>query len=128
MDILRLIGVAVICAVIIVYLKNVKPELAFAAAAASSIIMLLMIVAMLSDVVDFFRDLSGRAGIDSVLIGAVLKIVGIGYLIEFSAGLIEDFGSKNIADKLLLGGKVLILIVAMPILQSVLTLIISILE
>jgi stage III sporulation protein AD len=128
MDIIKLIGVALVCAIIILYLKNIKPELAFSAAVASGIILLLMIISMLTDVISFFTTITEKTGIDSTLFETVLKIVGVGYLIEFSAGLIEDFGSKSIADKLVLGGKIIILIIAMPIIQSMLLLIVSLLE
>lgn len=128
MAITRLIGVALVCAVIVVYLKNTKPELAFGAAAASSVILLLMIIAMLSGVFEFFESLTERSGLESGLIKTVLKIIGIGYLTEFSASLIEDFGSKAIADKLILGGKIVILVLSLPILKSMLDLIVSILE
>jgi len=128
MDLIKIIGVALVCAIIVLYLKNIKPELAFSAAVASSVVLLVMIIAMLTDVITFFTTLVEKTGIDSTLFETVLKIVGVGYLIEFSAGLIEDFGSKSIADKLILGGKIIILILAMPIIQSMLMLIISILE
>ena len=128
MAITRLIGVALVCAVIVVYLRNTKPELAFGAAAASGVILLLMIIASLSGVFEFFESLTERSGLESGLIKTVLKIIGIGYLTEFSASLIEDFGSKSIADKLILGGKVLILVLSLPILKSMLDLIVSILE
>jgi stage III sporulation protein AD len=128
MDIIKLIGVALVCAIIILYLKNTKPELAFAAAVASGVILIIMIISMLSGVINFFTDITERTGIDSELFETILKIVGVGYLIEFSAGLIEDFGSKNIADKLVLGGKIIIMVMALPIIQSMLLLIISLLE
>ena len=58
----------------------------------------------------------------------IVKIVAIGYLVEFSAGVIEDFGSKSIADKLILAGKVIIFAVSVPIIRSMLELIGGFLE
>lgn len=54
--------------------------------------------------------------------------MAIGYLVEFSAGIVEDFGSKSIADKLVLAGKIIIFTVSIPIIQSLITLIGNILE
>ena len=54
--------------------------------------------------------------------------MAIGYLVEFSAGVVEDFGSKSIADKLVLAGKVIIFAVSLPIIKSLLTLIDGFLE
>ena len=57
-----------------------------------------------------------------------VKINPEGYLVEFSAGVIEDFGSKSIADKLILAGKVIIFAVSVPIIRSMVTLIGNFLE
>ena len=54
---------------------------------------------------------------------ALLKMIGIGYLVEFSAGILSDFGQNSVADKLIFCGKIVILILAIPILESVLSLI-----
>ena len=50
-------------------------------------------------------------------------MVGIGYLVEFSAGILNDFGQNSVADKLVFCGKVVVLILAIPILESVLAII-----
>lgn len=128
MDIVKFIAVALVCSIIVLYLKNVKPELAFSAAIASGVILLIMIIGMLTDVFSFFNDILDKTGIDNTLFKTILKILGVGYLIEFSAGLIEDFGSKSIANKVIFGGKILILIMSLPIIKSMLVLIISFLE
>ena len=58
----------------------------------------------------------------------VLKIVAIGWLVEFAAGIVEDFGSKSIADKLVFAGKVVIFSVSLPIVRTMVSLIGSFLE
>ena len=75
-----------------------------------------------------FTDIAEKTGIDQSLVKIILKIVAIGYLVEFSAGIVEDFGSKSIADKLVLAGKIIIFTVSIPIIQSLITLIGNILE
>ena len=42
---------------------------------------------------------------------------------EFSAGILNDFGQNSLADKLVFCGKILVLILAVPILESILELI-----
>lgn len=62
-------------------------------------------------------------GLDATIVKTLLKMVGIGYLVEFSAGVLNDFGQNSLADKLIFCGKILVLILAVPILESVLGLI-----
>ena len=57
-----------------------------------------------------------------------MKIVAIGYLVEFAAGILEDFGSKSLADKLVFAGKVVIFTMSVPILRSLVELIGGFLE
>ena len=53
----------------------------------------------------------------------LLKIVGVGYLSEFAAGVLMDFGCVSIADKVTLAGKITIVLLSFPVLESLLQLI-----
>ena len=55
-------------------------------------------------------------------------MLGIGYLVEFTAGILKDFGQNSLADKLVFCGKVVILALAIPVLESVLGFIRDLLE
>jgi stage III sporulation protein AD len=57
------------------------------------------------------------------LLKILLKIVGVGYLTEFCAGILNDFGSNTIADKVVLGGKITILLLSIPIVEGLFNLI-----
>ena len=48
----------------------------------------------------------------------LLKIIGVGYLVEFSAGVCIDSGNSSIADKIVLAGKVLIFSLSIPIISN----------
>ncbi len=123
MQIFQLVGIAFVTAVAALILKGTKPELAFAVTIAGSIILLLFVFEMFRGSISIFGEIAGEAGIDSSLVKILLKMVGIGYLVEFSAGILNDFGQNSVADKLVFCGKVIILVLAIPILESVLTLI-----
>ena len=123
MQIFQLVGIAFVTAVAALILKGTKPELAFAVTVAGSIILLLFVFEAFKGSVSIFGGIASETGIDSSLIKILLKMVGIGYLVEFSAGILNDFGQNSVADKLVFCGKVVILVLAIPILESVLTLI-----
>ena len=123
MEIFQLVGIAFVTAVAVLILKGTKPELAFAVSVAGSIILLLFVFEVFKDSVSIFGEIAAEAGIDSSLVKILLKMVGIGYLVEFSAGILNDFGQNSVADKLIFCGKIIILVLAIPILESVLHLI-----
>lgn len=123
MEIFQLVGIAFITAVAALLLRSTKPELAFAVTVAGSIILLLFTFELFRGSITIFNTIANTTGIDSSLIKILLKMVGIGYLVEFSAGILNDFGQNSVADKLVFCGKVTVLILAIPILESVLSLI-----
>ena len=128
MELAKIIGVGLVTAIAALILKSSKPELAFAVTIAGGVIILIFALDMLGASLRIFTDIAEKTGIDQSLVKIILKIVAIGYLVEFRAGIVEDFGSKSIADKLVLAGKIIIFTVSIPIIQSLITLIGNILE
>lgn len=125
---IKIVAIAIICSIIIVYLKSVNSELALIATVASGTILLFFILQYVSQSIDFFNDLVELSGIDKSFYKIIFKITAIGYLVEFSATTIEDFGLKSIADKLVLAGKLMIFIISMPIIYAIFNLFTSLLQ
>ena len=121
-DIFKIIGVAFITAITAVILRGTKPELSFAVTVVGIIIILTFIVDMLKGTMSVFTSISQIAGIENGLLKMLLKIVGVGYLTEFGAGILMDFGSNSIADKVTLAGKITIVLLSMPVVESLLQL------
>ena len=128
MEIFKIIGVAFVTAISAILLKSTKPELSFAVTVTGVIVILMFVVDMLQNTVNILSTIASITGIENGLIKILLKIVGVGYLTEFSAGLLNDFGSNAVADKVIVGGKLTILILSLPIIESVLKLMSGFLE
>lgn len=128
MELVRILGVGLVTAVAAILLRGTKPELSFAVTIAGSVVILLFSIDLLSQTFDIFRQIGEKTGIDSSLIKLMVKVIAIGYLVEFAAGVVDDFGAKSVADKLIFAGKVIIFSVSLPVLQTLLSLIGSFLE
>lgn len=128
MQIFQLVGIAIITAVAALLLKGTKPELSFAVTVAGSIILLLFAFEIFKGSFTIFQKITDATGIESSIVKILLKMVGIGYLVEFSAGILNDFGQNGLGDKLVFCGKIIVLVLAVPILESVLDLIVRLLE
>lgn len=127
-EIVKIVGVGLVTAVAALLLRSAKPELSFAVTLAGCVIILLFSVDLISETFGIFQEIGEATGINRSLIKIVVKIIAIGYLVEFAAGIVEDFGSKSVADKLVLAGKVVIFSVSVPIIRSMISLIASFLE
>lgn len=120
---LQVLGVSLSCAAIIIYLKSINSDLILPATICSGIIVLSFSIDYLGNVFSFFSELKEITGIDGEFILIISKITAIGYLVEFAAGTIEDFGLKSLSDKLIFVGKIIILSISLPIIYSVINVI-----
>lgn len=122
MEIFRIIGVGFITAITAILLKSTKPELSFAISVTGVIIILLLIAQMLEKTLATLSSVAAFTGVGGGMLKILLKIVGIGYLTEFCAGILNDFGSSAVADKVVLGGKLTVLVLSLPVIEKVLEL------
>ncbi|HEY8419897.1 MAG TPA: stage III sporulation protein AD [Clostridia bacterium] len=127
MDLIKIIAIGLTSAVVYSLLKENKPEIAYLVLLAASIIVFMMVVDMLIEIISTINGLAQKTGLDTSIIASVLKIIGVGYLTEFAAGICEDMGAKSMSDKVLFGGKVIIMFLSLPIIIALIELIISIL-
>lgn len=127
MEIFKIIAVALITVIMILIIKPTKPELAIFLGLAGSIIIFLMVINMLSGIFSFFNTVVEKTGINNNLFNILLKIIGVGYITEFCASICNDSGNSGMGEKILFAGKVTILLLALPIFESILKIIMSLL-
>ena len=127
MDIVKVIGVAFVTVFAVMVLRPTKPELAAVVSIAGGVIVLLMFVDSLGQVIQGFSSIVSKSGIRSEVFASLLKIIGIGYLTEFAAGICTDAGNGSMAQKVTLAGKVVILVLALPIIDNLIQIIVGIL-
>lgn len=127
MEIIKIVGIGVVATVLIVVLKNTRPEFALYISLVTGIIIFSMILGELSYVIQTLNTLARKANIEFTYFSTILKIIGMAYVVEFGAQISRDAGEDSIAMKIELGGKVLIMVLAIPILLALMDLILKIL-
>ena len=120
---LQIVALTILFAIIIDYLKSINGEIALIALVGAGIILSSYAFSYLVQTFDFINKLIELTKIDREIFKIIFKITAIGYLIEFGAGTINDFGLKSLADKLVFIGKIIILSVSMPIFYALFNLI-----
>jgi stage III sporulation protein AD len=126
MDILQIVGLGIIASIIIVVLKAQRPEIAIQVSIITGIVIFILIINKLAAVLALLSSFSAKANIDMTYMGLLLKIIGIAYISEFGAEICKDAGEAAIASKIELAGKVIVMVLAVPIVTSLLDLIIKI--
>ena len=116
--IVKLIGIALIGIVAVSLLRTAKPEFAVFAVIGTGIVMVITMISSLQSAILAFDDLVDKSGIDDRVFSAVLKIIGIGYLTEYSASIATDAGCASIAQKLQFGGKIVIFLMSISIVTA----------
>ena len=123
LEVSKIIGVAFITTFASVLLRPTKPELSFAVTVTGVIIILLFIVDALKNTLAAFTTIAAVTGIENGLLKVLIKIVGVGYLTEFGAGILQDFGGNSLADKVVLGGKITIVLLSLPVLEGLINMV-----
>lgn len=115
------IGVALLAAVLSVFLKSGRmPVFALLVTLAAGILIFVFLLPQLVDVITVFQRLASAADLDETYLSLILKIVVVCYLAEFMGQVCRDSGENGLAMKIDLGAKIAVMIMAVPVVISVL--------
>lgn len=120
------IGVASALGVLL--LRQVKPELAVIVGLVGTILIFLMVVSGLTKIVSSINGIVAQTGLATQLFASILKIIGIGYLCEIAASICNESGAHSVADMVILGGKIIILVLAIPIIQALVDVVLGVIN
>lgn len=127
MDILKILAIAILTCIATLIVKQVKPDFASLVALAGGIVILLILIDYVQDVLSVFHYIVEKANLSPTILSVVLKIIGIGYLTEFTANICQDSGSSSLASKVILAGKIIILVLSLPIVKNIIDIIVEML-
>lgn len=118
MEIFKIVGVGLLTCVAGLVVKQIRPEFYVPIVLSGGVVILLMVVDELKIALGFFGEMFALGGLNAPLFRSVLKVLGVGYLTDFASSLCVDAGSSSIADKVVFAGKIIIFVLAMPIVKS----------
>lgn len=125
--IIKIVAIGLITCIATIVIKPIRSDYSIFVAIAGGLIIIFLIINYLTGIFGAFKGLVGLSGVDSGLYSLLIKIIGIGYLIEFAAGICADTGNSSLGDKILLGGKIVIMVLALPIVMNIINIIMEIL-
>lgn len=127
MDILKIIGVGLIALIIIIIVKQYRPEFTIYVSLIAGAIIIVLIMDKISAIISLLTSLSNKTAINNEFLVLLIKITGIAFLTEFAVSICKDSGETAIANKMDMGGKVIIISMSIPIIASLLETVVRIL-
>lgn len=127
MDIIKIIGIAFVAVIIIVILKQYRPEFAIYASILAGVLILILVSDTLSGIIEMVKSISSKTNINSNFLAILIKITGIAILTEFAVSICKDAGESAIASKVDIGGKVIIISLSIPIISALVDTVVKIL-
>lgn len=118
MEIIKIIGIGLITLVITIILKEYRKEFAIYPVLIGGMIILFFSLDIFENIINFINELSANSAINNEFLKILLKITGISILIEYAVSICKDSGENAIANKIDLGGKVIIISMSIPIISS----------
>lgn len=120
MEIIKIVAFAFLSLFIVMIFKDRRNDLAVQVSIVAGVIIFIFMLTKITVVLEFIQKLAADANIDAVYLTTVFKILGIAYLATFSSEICRDAGENSLASKVEFSGKILILVLAIPILMAVL--------
>ncbi|AZR73548.1 stage III sporulation protein AD [Anoxybacter fermentans] len=127
MEIFQIVGVGIITTILIMVIKEHKPEIAIQLTILVGVLIFILMMDKITGVVNVLRQLAIKANISLTYITTIFKIIGIAYIAEFGAQICRDAGEGVIAAKIEFAAKILIMIIALPIMIAIMESIVKIL-
>lgn len=123
----KIIAVALITIVLNLVVKQYKPEFSILISVCGGLLIFIMLIDEIKVIVDEMINVDLK-GVDFGVISSIIKVLGIGYITEFTANIAEESGNKSIATKIILGGKIAICVATLPIIKTLLSAILSLIR
>lgn len=120
MNIFTIVGVAIIGVVLSLIIANYNKEYSMLIALCCGVIIFGMILYGISPIITLINTFANDYGINNVYIKIILKALSIAYITQLCINICNDSGQSAIAGKVELAGKVIILILAIPLFEQLL--------
>lgn len=125
---ISIVLIGLIGTVLIVTVKEYKPEIAVVLSIAVGVIMFLAAARLIAPIFDEIKNILNNSSASLENINILIKALGICYVTQFVSDVCKDSGQSSVSTKVELVGRIAICILAMPLYEELIVLIKSIIE
>lgn len=126
MEIIKIVSFAFVALFIFLIFKGRRDDISIQVSLVAGIVIFMFMLTKVNAIIQFLQTIALKANIDTLYLNTVIKIIGIAYISSFCSEICKDAGANSIASKVEFSGKILILVLAIPILMAVLEAILKI--
>ena len=126
--IIKIISIALTTVIVSNIIKQYRQDISLLINISGAVLIVLLSIEGINSIIEEMLDISSNLEISNNLIKPLFKVVGIGYITEFSAVIAEDAGNKSMSSKIIFGGKIALCTVALPVVINMLNAILSLLQ
>ncbi len=118
MNILSVVGLGLTGALLGIIIRQYKPEFSIYISLTVGIIILGVLIGLISPVLDTITELTDAVNLNDIYGSVLLKALAICYITQLASDCCSDAGEKAIASKLEMAGKIAIVVISLPLFQS----------
>ncbi len=119
MGALRIAGIAIIAVILIAYLRAQRRDLALLTSIAVGLVIVVASLPYVGRVLALISQLASEAKLNTLYVTTIFKVVGVAYIAGFTAQICRDADEKALADAVEFAGKVIILVLSIPVVYAV---------
>ena len=119
---------ALTASIIALTLRRRNGEISLLIVVAASVMILLSLLSSASSVISAVNGIVSASQINTDYIVILLKIIGICLITEFAANTCRDSGSLSLSSNVILAGKLLVTVTALPLYTDILNTVLSLLQ
>ncbi len=88
-DVIKIIGIGLLALIIIVILKQYKPEFAIYVSMIAGVLILVLSIQKLTGIINLLQSLANKTYINKSFLSILLKITGIAFITEFAVSIVQ---------------------------------------
>jgi len=119
MEIFQVVGFALVGMSLLMLVRRTRPDIAGLLSLALGAAIFLMIVDKLAAVFVLVEDLSSLANLNMSYLTTIIRVIGVAYVAEFAAQVCKDADEGALGAKVEFAGKVVVLLLTVPIVRAV---------
>ncbi len=119
MEIVKIVGLGLVVTILIVIIKQQRPELAIQLSIVLGAVIFTMMLSKINSVIALMQQLALRSNVSFLYMGIIMKIIGVAYIAEFGAQICRDAGEGAVASKIEFAAKVIVIVLAIPVIAAV---------
>ncbi|MBR5232491.1 MAG: hypothetical protein IKW00_09655 [Clostridia bacterium] len=115
----RFIGIAAAGAVLSMTVRGAHKEMGAVFSLLCGTVLILLLTDRIAETVSAFGEIARLSSMTDGQTALILKVLGVSLLSEFAAQACRDAGEEGIALRVELGGRIMLIVLALPLLKEI---------